>query len=102
MVSARQAPFSLDLPHMRFRRFAPLTLGSCAAWSLFLAGAGYFFSGAVWVLVGRVQQLGVILLIALIIAVLAALGLFAVERYIIGKRVPEMAPRPLHDPSDGD
>ena len=88
--------------HMRFRRFAPLTLGSCAAWSLVLAGAGYFFSGAVWVLVGRVQQLGVILLIALIIAVLAALALFAVERYIIGKRVPEMAPRPLRDPSDGD
>jgi len=88
--------------HMRFRRFAPLTLGSCAVWCILLAGAGYFFSEAVWILIGRVQRFGVILLIALIIAIFAALALFAVERHVIGKRVPEMAPRALHDPTDGD
>lgn len=88
--------------HMRFRRFAPLTLLSCAAWTLVLAGAGYFFSGAIWVLVGRVQQIGFILLIALAVAAAAAAALYLLERNLIARKVPEMRRRTLREPSEGD
>src|SRR5215831_18862596 len=44
--------------HMRFRRFAPLTFLSCAAWSSVLIGLGYFFSGAIGVIIGRVRRAG--------------------------------------------
>ena len=58
--------------HMPFRRFGPLTLLSCWVWALLLAGAGYFFSGAVSVLVGHVRQISLILLIAVAIALVVA------------------------------
>jgi len=84
--------------HMPVRRFAPLTLISCALWSLVLAGAGYFFSGAISVLIGRIQQIGIILLIAVLIALFVAGSLYMLERYVIGPRVPEIQPMPIHDP----
>jgi membrane protein DedA with SNARE-associated domain len=87
--------------HMPFRRFGPLTLVSCGVWSLVLAGAGFFFSGAITVLVGHVRQISVILLIAIGIAFAVAGGLFLLERYVIGPRVPEIQPLLLHDPVDG-
>jgi membrane protein DedA with SNARE-associated domain len=37
--------------HMRFRRFWPLTLISCAAWALVLIGSGYFFIVAIGVII---------------------------------------------------
>ncbi|MEP7273336.1 MAG: DedA family protein [Acidobacteriota bacterium] len=84
--------------HMPFRRFGPLTLVSCFVWSLLLAGAGYFFSGAISVLVGHVRQLSFILLIAFGIALAVAGGLYLLERYVIGPRIPEIQPLLLHDP----
>ena len=46
--------------HMRFlRRFGPLTLLSCAAWALVLIGMGYSFSGAIFVVFGRVKRAGI-------------------------------------------
>lgn len=84
--------------HMPFRRFGPLTLVSCWVWALLLAGAGYFFSGAISVLVGHVRQISFILLIAVAIALAIAGGLFLLERYVIGPRVPEIQPLLLHDP----
>ncbi len=78
--------------HMRFRRFGPLTLVSCAAWALILIGLGYSFSGAIEVVVGRVRRAGILLLVALAIACAVLLVLYWVERYVIGRRVPEMAP----------
>jgi membrane protein DedA with SNARE-associated domain len=86
--------------HMPFRRFAPLTLASCAAWSVMLAGAGYFFSGAVSVLVAHVRQVSLILLIAIAIAIAVAAGLYLLERYVIGPRIPELQPLLLHDPAE--
>jgi membrane protein DedA with SNARE-associated domain len=83
--------------HMRFRRFGPLTLASCAAWALVLIGAGYSFSGAIEVLIGRVQRIGLVLLIAVLVASGLALLLFLLERYVIGRRVPEMEPQLLSD-----
>lgn len=78
--------------HMRFRRFGPFTLASCWAWALVLIGLGYFFSGAIEVIVGRVKQAGLLILVALAIALAIMLLLYLIERYIIGRRVPEMAP----------
>ena len=82
--------------HMRFRRFGPLTLAGCAAWAWILIGLGYSFSGAIEVVVGRVKQAGLLLLVALAIACAIMLILFLVERYVIGRRVPEMAPPVIH------
>jgi membrane protein DedA with SNARE-associated domain len=79
--------------HMPFlRRFGPLTLVSCGSWALVLICLGYFFSGAIGVIIGRVQRAGIILLVALIIACVVALALYLFERYVVGRRVPEMAP----------
>jgi membrane protein DedA with SNARE-associated domain len=86
--------------HMPFRRFGPLTLVSCGMWAAVLAGAGYFFSGAISALVGSVRQISIILLIAVAIAVAVAGGLFLLERYVIGPRIPEIQPLLLHDPHD--
>jgi membrane protein DedA with SNARE-associated domain len=77
---------------MKYRRFAPLTLLSCATWVGILSGAGYFFSEAIEILIGRVQQAGKILLAALLIAVSVALLLYLVERFVIAPKVPEMEP----------
>src|ERR1051326_5568969 len=49
---------------MRYRRFGPLTLASCSAWVMALVCIGYFFSEAIEVMIGRVRQVGIILLIA--------------------------------------
>jgi membrane protein DedA with SNARE-associated domain len=83
--------------HMRFGRFVPLTIASCAAWALILIGLGYSFSGAIEVLIGRVQRIGKVLLLAVAVAVALTLLLFLLERYVIGRRVPEMEPPLLHE-----
>jgi membrane protein DedA with SNARE-associated domain len=82
--------------HMRARRFVPLTLVSCAAWAVILIGLGYSFSGAIEVVIGRVKQAGLLLLVALGIACAILLALYLIERYVIGRRVPEMAPPVIH------
>lgn len=83
--------------HMRFRRFGPLTLASCSVWALVLVGAGTFFSGAIGVIIGEVQRIGYLLLLAAAIASFVALMLYLTERYVIARRVPEMEPPLLHD-----
>jgi len=88
--------------HMPYRRFAPLTLASCGAWVLVLTGAGYFFSEAIEILIGRVRKVGIILLIAVASAIAIALALYLTERYVIGRKVPEMQPPLLHEPTEGD
>jgi membrane protein DedA with SNARE-associated domain len=82
--------------HMRARRFLPLTLVSCAAWALILIGLGYTFSGAIEVVIGRVKRAGIILLVAFATALAVLLILYLIERYVIGRRVPEMAPPAIH------
>lgn len=85
--------------HMRFlRRFGPLTLISCAAWAMVLIGLGFFFSGAIGVIIGRVQAAGKLLLVAFSIACAIALALYLIERYVIAPKVPEMEPTHIHLP----
>jgi membrane protein DedA with SNARE-associated domain len=83
--------------HMRYARFGPLTLASCAAWALILLFTGYSFSGAIEIAIGRIHRIGVSLLVALGVAIALALGLYLLERYVIGRRVPEMEPPSLRD-----
>lgn len=83
--------------HMRFRRFGPLTLASCFAWALVLTGSGFFFSGAIEVIIGRVRRIGLLLLLAFAIAAVVALMLYLVERFVIARRVPELEPPLLHE-----
>ena len=83
--------------HMPLRRFGPLTMASCTAWVLILSGLGYSFSGAVEVMIGRVQRVGLVLLVAVIVTLAGWLALYLTERFVIARRVPEMEPPRLHD-----
>jgi len=58
---------------------------------------GFSFSGAIEVLIGRVQRIGKVLLLAALVAIGLTLLLFLLERYVIGRRVPEMEPPLLHE-----
>jgi membrane protein DedA with SNARE-associated domain len=82
---------------MGYRRFGPLTLLSCFAWVLVLLGGGFFFSGAIEVLIGEVERIGILLLIAFIVACVVALILYLTERYVIARQVPEMEPISLQE-----
>lgn len=82
---------------MRFRRFGPLTLISCFAWVLMLVSGGFFFSGAIEALIGEVERIGILLLIAFAIACAVALVLYFTERYIIARQVPEMEPLSIQE-----
>ncbi|MCI0336535.1 MAG: VTT domain-containing protein, partial [Acidobacteria bacterium] len=83
--------------HMRFRRFGPLTLASCGFWALILIGSGFFFSGAIHVIIGEVHRVGILLLVAFSIASGIALTFYLIERYVIARKVPEMEPPLLHE-----
>jgi membrane protein DedA with SNARE-associated domain len=74
---------------MRFRRFAPLTAVSCMVWVGLMAGIGYFFSGAIELIIGRVQRIGVVLLVAIVITLIIAGTVYLLERYWLTKRFPE-------------
>lgn len=74
---------------MRFRRFAPLTAVSCMVWVGLMAGIGYFFSGAIELIIGRVQRIGVVLLVAVVITLIIAGTVYLLGRYWLTKRFPE-------------
>jgi len=75
---------------MRYRRFGPLTAASCLVWVGVMAGIGYFFSGAIELIIGRVQQIGLVLLVAFVIAVIIAIAVHLLERYWLATRFPEL------------
>lgn len=75
---------------MRYRRFGPLTAASCMVWVGLLSGIGYFFSGAIELVIGRVQQIGFILLVALIITLIIAASVYWLERYWLANKFPEL------------
>ena len=79
------------------RRSTDDSLASCAAWAGVLLFTGYTFSGAIEIAVGRIHRIGITLLVAFGIALALALSLYLLERFVIGRRVPEMEPPPLRD-----
>ena len=74
---------------MRYRRFAPLTAVSCMVWVGLLAGIGYFFSGAIELIIGRVQRMGFMLLMAFVVTLIIAGTVYLIERYWLANKFPE-------------
>jgi membrane-associated protein len=79
---------------MPYLRFLTLSVASCFLWVFVLAGAGYFFSGAVMGLIGDFQRLGKVLLV---IVVLGIVGFYLAERFWISPKVEEADPERLQE-----
>jgi membrane protein DedA with SNARE-associated domain len=79
---------------MPYLRFLFLSFTSCFLWVFVLAGAGYFFSGAVMNLIGDFQRLGKVLLV---IVVLGIVGFYLTERFWISRKVEEADPERLQE-----
>jgi membrane protein DedA with SNARE-associated domain len=79
---------------MPYLRFLIVSFFSCLLWVFILAGAGYFFSGAVMGLIGDFERLGKVLLV---IVVLGIVGFYLIERYWLSPRVEEADPERLQE-----
>ncbi|HEX2270682.1 MAG TPA: DedA family protein [Pyrinomonadaceae bacterium] len=79
---------------MPYLRFLLLSFASCFLWVFVLAGAGYFFSGAVMGLIGDFQRVGKVLLV---IVVLGIVGFYLAERFWISRKVEEVNPERLQE-----
>ncbi len=84
---------------MRYRRFGPLTAASCMVWVGLLAGIGYFFSGAIELIIGRVQRIGFILLVAFVVTLIIAGTVYLIERYWLAHKFPELGILGLREPT---
>lgn len=79
---------------MPYLRFLIISFLSCFLWVFILAGAGYFFSGAVMGLIGDFQRLGKVLLV---IVVLGIVGFYLIERFWLSPKVEEADPERLQE-----
>lgn len=79
---------------MPYVRFLFVSLASCFLWVFILAGAGYFFSGAVIGLIGDFQRLGKVLLIIVIVGIVA---FYLTERFWVSKKVEQVNPERLQE-----
>jgi membrane protein DedA with SNARE-associated domain len=78
---------------MPFLKFLFLDFISCSIWVLFLAGVGYFFSGAVTNIIGDFKQIGV----AVFFIVLGGILIFyLIEHYLLSQKIEEADPETLH------
>lgn len=79
---------------MPYLRFLLLSFASCFLWVFILAGAGYFFSGAVMGLIGDFQRLGKVLLVIVVVGIV---GFYLVERFWLSPKVEEADPERLQN-----
>src|ERR1041384_1673457 len=79
---------------MPYLRFLVLSFASCFMWVFILAGAGYFFSGAVMRLIGDFQRLGKVLLIIVLLGIVA---FYWIERFWLSPKVEEANPERLQE-----
>jgi membrane protein DedA with SNARE-associated domain len=78
---------------MPFLRFVMLDAISCGMWVTVLAGAGYFFSGAITSIIGDFKQIG----IALFFIVMSGIIIFyVIERFWLSEKVEEANPETIH------
>ena len=80
--------------HMPYLRFLLLSFASCFMWVFILAGAGYFFSGAVMRFIGDFQRLGIVLLVIVILGIVA---FYWIERFWLSPKVEEANPERLQE-----
>ncbi len=78
---------------MPFWRFLLLDAISCSIWVFILAGAGYFFSGAITSVLGDFKRIGVALFFIVLIGVIA---FYLIERYWLSEKVEEVKPETVH------
>src|SRR5215211_6601077 len=79
------------MPYLRFLAFS---FASCFLWVFVLAGAGYFFSGAVMGLIGDFQRLGKVLLVIVLVGIAA---FYLTERFWLSPKVEEANPERLQE-----
>ncbi len=79
---------------MPYLRFLALSFASCFLWVFVLAGAGYFFSGAVMSVIGDFQRVGKVLLV---IVVLGIVGFYLTERFWLSHKFEEADPERLQE-----
>jgi membrane protein DedA with SNARE-associated domain len=79
---------------MPYLRFLLVSFASCFLWVFILAGAGYFFSGAVMGLIGDFQRLGKVLLV---IVVLGIAAFYLAERFWLSRKMEEANPERLQE-----
>lgn len=79
---------------MPYLRFLLLSFASCFLWVFVLAGAGYFFSGAVMGLIGDFERVGKVLLVIVVIGIA---GFYLAERFWISRKVEEADPERLQE-----
>ena len=79
---------------MPYLRFVLVSLTSCFAWVFLVAGAGYFFSGAIIGLIGDFQRLGKVLLVIVVVGIA---GFYLAERFWLSPKVEEADPERLQE-----
>lgn len=79
--------------NMTFPRFLMLDIISCSLWVTLLAGAGYFFSGAISGIIGDFQHIGIALFFILAVGVAA---FYLIERFWLSKKVEQADPKTIH------
>lgn len=79
---------------MPYLRFLVVSFASCFLWVFVLAGAGYFFSGAVMGLIGDFERLGKVLLVIVLVGIV---GFYLTERFWISRKVEEADPERLQE-----
>jgi len=79
---------------MPYLRFLVLSFASCFMWVFVLAGAGYFFSGAVMRFIGDFQRLGKVLLIIVLLGIVA---FYWIERFWLSPKVEKADPERLQE-----
>lgn len=77
---------------MPFFRFLGLSAISCSLWVFFLAGLGYFFSGAVTSMIGDFKQVGIALFFIVMFGVIV---FYVIERYWLSERVEAATPETI-------
>lgn len=78
---------------MPFLRFITLSAISCSLWVMFLAGLGYFFSGAVTSMIGDFRQVGFVLFFVVMFGIII---FYVLERYWLSERVEAANPETIH------
>lgn len=83
---------SYGVGKMPFWRFLSLSAISCSLWVFFLAGAGYFFSGAITSMIGDFKQVGLSLLFIVMVGIII---FYVMERYWLSERVEAANPETI-------
>lgn len=79
--------------NMPYLRFLLLDIISCSMWVGLLAGAGYFFSGAISGIISDFHKYGYIIGI---IVVFGILGFYLLERFWLSKKIEQANPETIH------